>query len=349
MPKHTASTARAWPKISSSGASSSVVLKAKPAGSVRRTSAARGSGLGGAILGHAPLDVAAQASGLYPLHVVIGKPEMMADLVDHDMADDARKMFARIAPIVEDRPAVEEDHVDVLGRLHDAPLIERQAAIEAQEVEGRFEPHLLLGLLVREFLDPQHQAARLPAQLVRQRGHRLARHRLDLLERRRCPVGCPFRVGHHGPHHRAFSLPRHRSVALARRHPEGTVEAHHRPVQHLIPDHVEDKAGELGRPARARGVGHRGAEAGLLAGRQTLEQRGREDAGSDAQHPDASWPSSRAAGSVSAATPASTRHRQPGLAGLRSPRSSPRSRSRRARRPAPPATSPCRRPRAASC
>ncbi len=38
---------------------------------------------------------------------------MMADLVDEDVTHDMREILAGLAPIVEDRTAVEKDHVDI--------------------------------------------------------------------------------------------------------------------------------------------------------------------------------------------------------------------------------------------
>jgi hypothetical protein len=43
----------------------------------------------------------------YPLHVLVRQAEMVADLVDQDMADDVFQIFAGLAPVVQDRPAVE--------------------------------------------------------------------------------------------------------------------------------------------------------------------------------------------------------------------------------------------------
>src|SRR3546814_20247649 len=47
------------------------------------------------------------------LHVVVREAEMVADLVDQDVAHDMLQILAGVAPIVEDRPAVEIDHVEV--------------------------------------------------------------------------------------------------------------------------------------------------------------------------------------------------------------------------------------------
>src|SRR5258706_8446619 len=52
-------------------------------------------------------------------HAVVGKPEMMADLVDQHMAHDMTERLPVLGPIVEDRPPVEEDH-RLMSRSRDA-------------------------------------------------------------------------------------------------------------------------------------------------------------------------------------------------------------------------------------
>ena len=47
-------------------------------------------------------------------------PPSLADLVDQHVADDAREVLAALAPIVEDRPAIEEDDVEIGPRIADA-------------------------------------------------------------------------------------------------------------------------------------------------------------------------------------------------------------------------------------
>ena len=54
------------------------------------------------------------------LHVLVAEAEMMADLVDQHVADNAGKVLAGLAPIIEDRPAIEKDQVEVRPRVADA-------------------------------------------------------------------------------------------------------------------------------------------------------------------------------------------------------------------------------------
>jgi hypothetical protein len=50
------------------------------------------------------------------LHVGVGQAEMMADLMDQHMGDDGTERLLMVAPVVEDRPAIQPDHARHLGR-----------------------------------------------------------------------------------------------------------------------------------------------------------------------------------------------------------------------------------------
>ena len=50
---------------------------------------------------------------LDPLHVLVAEAEMMADLMDQHVPHQMPQIFAGLAPVIEDRPAVEKDHVEV--------------------------------------------------------------------------------------------------------------------------------------------------------------------------------------------------------------------------------------------
>src|SRR6266478_8098915 len=98
---------------------------------------------------------------LDPLHIFVAEPEMMTDLVDQHMADHLEQILAALAPVIEDRPAVEEDHVELCPRVADTFVRQRDAAIEPQEVERAVEPHRSLGLAVGEILDPDRTSTSL--------------------------------------------------------------------------------------------------------------------------------------------------------------------------------------------
>jgi len=73
---------------------------------------------------------------------------MVADLVDQHMADDMLQVLAGLAPIFEDRPAVEEGHVHLLGDVADALAREIDAPIEARQIERRFQMRLAAGPVI---------------------------------------------------------------------------------------------------------------------------------------------------------------------------------------------------------
>src|SRR5579872_6959534 len=80
-------------------------------------------------IGKAALTPAAfSARAFDPFHVGIAEPEMVADLVDQHVADDRVQVLTGLAPIVEDRPAVEKDHVELRPRVADAAPRQRGAA-----------------------------------------------------------------------------------------------------------------------------------------------------------------------------------------------------------------------------
>ena len=53
-------------------------------------------------------------------HVLVAEAEMVADLVDQHVANDAGQLLAGLAPIIEDRPAIEEHHVEIGPRIANA-------------------------------------------------------------------------------------------------------------------------------------------------------------------------------------------------------------------------------------
>src|SRR5580704_12377800 len=77
----------------------------------------------------------ASALALDPLHILVAEAEMVTDLVDHHVAHQFEQVLAAVAPVIEDRPAVEIDRVRMRQRIADALMRQRDAAIEAQEVE----------------------------------------------------------------------------------------------------------------------------------------------------------------------------------------------------------------------
>ncbi|NDH64172.1 MAG: DUF1254 domain-containing protein, partial [Alphaproteobacteria bacterium] len=131
-------------------------------------------------------------------HVVVAQAEVMADLVDQHMPHDMRQVFAGLAPIVEDRAAIEEDAVDVVGDVAGTALHHRDALVEAEQIERRVEFHLLLDLVGRKVVDLDSHVADMPAKLLGNRGQRLGGDRLEILQAgRKTERWCAPRVREH--------------------------------------------------------------------------------------------------------------------------------------------------------
>ena len=63
---------------------------------------------------------------------------------------------AGLDPVVEQRPAVEEDQVDILADVVDPALVEGDALIEAEQLVGALQFHLLLHVVAGEVHDLDH-------------------------------------------------------------------------------------------------------------------------------------------------------------------------------------------------
>ncbi len=79
---------------------------------------------------------------------------MMADFVDQHMAHDMLEALAAFRPIIQERPAVEVDHIDIVAHIMDALVADRHALIEAEEIERRLQSHVLHDFGRGELLDP---------------------------------------------------------------------------------------------------------------------------------------------------------------------------------------------------
>src|SRR5260370_4971452 len=96
--------------------------------------------------------------GLDRLHVVVGQPKMVPDLVNQHMADDMAQRLVMLGPIIQDRAAIQPDHV---GQPRDVVIAaERQtdALEQAEQVEFAFSGHLVENLVGREVVDPDDYA-----------------------------------------------------------------------------------------------------------------------------------------------------------------------------------------------
>src|ERR1700722_8894126 len=82
------------------------------------------------------------AVALQAVHVVVRQAEMVADLVDQHVTHHRGEVLAGLAPIIEQRPAIEKDHVDMGPRIADRFVQQIDAAIEAEQVERALELHV---------------------------------------------------------------------------------------------------------------------------------------------------------------------------------------------------------------
>src|SRR6185503_17731264 len=110
---------------------------------------------------------------------------MMADLMDQHVPHHRGEILAGLAPIIEQRPAKEEDHVDIVVRRQHALLRKGNTTVEPEKIEGGFEIHLFFGLLVGKFLDPDDHGTHMPPQFLWYSGECLLRQALDVGSGRR--------------------------------------------------------------------------------------------------------------------------------------------------------------------
>src|SRR5215469_18422568 len=99
-----------------------------------------------------------------------------------------RQILAALTPVIQDRTAVEKDHVGVRARVADAFARQRDAVVEAQDVERAVEPHRRFGFFVGKFFYADYDAPQMLLQAARYRGQRVLRQFLDFGERWRQSV-----------------------------------------------------------------------------------------------------------------------------------------------------------------
>jgi hypothetical protein len=92
---------------------------------------------------------------LVHFNIVLRKAEVRADLVDDDAVDQARDVFVRFGPGIQDRPAVQVNRVLLLRVLGDGT----GALVAAEQIERRFQLQLLLDKGVGKILDDDLQLA----------------------------------------------------------------------------------------------------------------------------------------------------------------------------------------------
>src|SRR5271168_799788 len=96
------------------------------------------------VKGRPPLSLASSGACLDRLHIGVRKAEMMADLVNQDVRDDRPQRLFALAPEIQQRPAVEPDHVGKSARFVERrPLRQAPAAKQPEQIEFAGRVHLL--------------------------------------------------------------------------------------------------------------------------------------------------------------------------------------------------------------
>ena len=125
-------------------------------------------------------------------HVVTSGP------VVNEVRDVAKRLVV-FRPIIEDRSAIEADAVRHLAGFHGETLGNAAPLEKAEQVEGRFQRHILENLVIGEVFDLDGQIGRQLAKLVRQVAVGLHCQRLEGADRRRMavpPIIAPVYMGH---------------------------------------------------------------------------------------------------------------------------------------------------------
>ena len=102
------------------------------------------------------------------LHVIVGEAEMMADLVHQHMRDDGTERLVVLGPIVQDRTAVEPDHVRHLHGRAFRPEWQAYALEQAKQIELSLRLHVIENLVSRKILDMDHETFAECPEILRQ-------------------------------------------------------------------------------------------------------------------------------------------------------------------------------------
>lgn len=111
---------------------------------------------------------------------------MMGDLVDEHVADDVAQCLLVIGPVIEDRPAIEEDHIGERACAAELLAMGKPHAVEqAEQLEFIPGLHGLEDVVRRKIRDPDDDVAGDGTKLGRQTRIGIRRKRFQVLERRR--------------------------------------------------------------------------------------------------------------------------------------------------------------------
>ena len=118
------------------------------------------------------------------MHVVITQPEMMTDLVDQDVADQMLKLLTLLDPFSKDRLAEKSDPVGERTACLDAALTDRDAFVNAGEVERVVDAQFGEQGIVGKFIDLQDDMVEVGNEWLGQFLERIACNCLDFFSRR---------------------------------------------------------------------------------------------------------------------------------------------------------------------
>ena len=110
---------------------------------------------------------------------------MVADLMDQDMPDDVAQVFAGLAPIIENRSAIEENPVKVGRTGQYFGISERNTGIKAENLERIFGTKFVQHVLFGEIGDHKCHVACVDAQDFRDRPERIPGEGSDIVDARR--------------------------------------------------------------------------------------------------------------------------------------------------------------------
>lgn len=109
---------------------------------------------------------------------------MMADLVNQDMADDGAQRFLVLGPVIEDGPAIEEDHVGQHAGMGKLLAMGEAGALEQAEQVELVGLHVAQYIVIRKILDPDDDIAGQLMEGSWQTRIGLLGQRVEILERR---------------------------------------------------------------------------------------------------------------------------------------------------------------------
>ena len=120
---------------------------------------------------------------------------MMTDLVHQDVPDDRAQRFVVVGPVIEDRPAIEPDHIRHLHRRAFAAERQADALEQAEQIELALGVHLLEHFVGRKIIDLNNQIDAQIAKPARQMPKDFTGENFDLGERRRLQLPTGQRIG----------------------------------------------------------------------------------------------------------------------------------------------------------